>query len=212
MPSTVTPKRHARRALIGLVVVILAGVALNFVGVLFTPGNTFAVKAETLLPKLGLDLEGGTQIILHATTESGADASGDQLQQSVTIIRQRAAAGGSPDAQVSTASGGNIVVSLPGTPSQATINSVRESARMDFRPVLVTSAAATSTAGATDAPYTPPASLDSTPTASPTNGSDLSQLTPYLQDLYTNYDCGAAEGTFGLRGCHCGGLGPDRRP
>ena len=143
MPSTVTPKRHARRALVGLVVVILAGIALNFVGVLAAPGSTFAVKAESLLPKLGLDLEGGTQIILHATQTNGRGATTDQLQQSVTIIRQRAAAGGSPDAQISIASGGNIVVSLPGTPSQATINSVREAARMDFRPCCSTSAAAT---------------------------------------------------------------------
>jgi preprotein translocase subunit SecD len=187
----VTPKHRARRALIGLVVVILAGVALNFVGVLVAPGSTFAVKAQSLLPKLGLDLDGGTQIILHASTDSGKDATSDQLTQSVAIIRQRAAAGGSPDAQISVASGGNIVVSLPGSPSQATINSVRESARMDFRPVLLTSAAATSSAGSSDAPYTPPASLANTPSASPTNGSDLAQVTPYLQDLYENYNCAA---------------------
>ena len=192
MPSTVTPQRHARRALVGLVVVILAGIALNFVGVLAAPGNTFTVKAQSLLPKLGLDLEGGTQIILHATQTNGADATADQLQQSVTIIRQRAAAGGSPDAQISTASGGNIVVSLPGTPSQATINSVREAARMDFRAVLLTSAAASSSAGSSAAPYTPPASLGNTPSSKPTNGSDLRQVTPYLQNLYDNYDCAAA--------------------
>jgi preprotein translocase subunit SecD len=191
VPSPVTPKHRARRALIGLVVVILAGVALNFVGVLVAPGSTFAVKATSLLPKLGLDLEGGTQIILHASTETGANPTADQLTQSVAIIRQRAAAGGSPDAQVSTSSGNNIVVSLPGTPSQATINSVRESARMDFRPVLLTSAAATAAAGSSDKPYTPPASLANTPSAKPTNGSDLAQVTPYLQNLYDNYDCAA---------------------
>ena len=191
MPSTVTPKRHARRALIGLVVVILAGVALNFVGVLFAPGATFAVKSESLLPKLGLDLEGGTQIILHASTSNGSAVTQDQLQQSVAIIRERATAGGSPDAQISVASGNNIVVSLPGTPSQAAINSVREAAQMDFRAVLLTSAAASSSAGSSTAPYTPPASLGNTPSAKPTNGSDLAQVTPYLQNLYDNYNCGA---------------------
>ncbi|WP_345480348.1 protein translocase subunit SecD [Amnibacterium soli] len=191
MPSPVTPKHRARRALVGLVVVILATLALNFVGVLTAPGSTFADKATSLLPKLGLDLEGGTQIILHATTENGSNPTADQLNQSVAIIRQRAAAGGSPDAQVGTSSGNNIVVSLPGTPSQSTINSVRESARMDFRPVLVTSAAATASAGDGTKPYTPPASLANTPSAKPTNGSDLAQVTPYLQDLYENYNCAA---------------------
>ncbi|MBW4041446.1 MAG: protein translocase subunit SecD [Acidobacteria bacterium] len=192
MPSTVTPQRHARRALVGLVVVILAGIALNFVGVLTAPGTTFAVKSESLLPKLGLDLEGGTQIILHAATNSGAPATNDQLQQSVAIIRQRATAGGSPDAQINVASGGNIVVSLPGTPSQATINSVRQAARMDFRAVLLTSAAASSSAGSSAKPYTPPATLGNTPSAKPTNGSDLAQVTPYLQNLYDNYNCAAS--------------------
>jgi preprotein translocase subunit SecD len=187
----VTPKHRARRALIGLVVVILAGVALNFVGVLIAPGSTFGAKATSLLPKLGLDLEGGTQVILRAATEGGKQPTTDQLNQSVAIIRQRAAAGGSPDAQISTQGGKFIVVSLPGTPSKATINSVRESAQMDFRPVLLTSAAPSAAAGKGDKPYTPPASLANTPSASPTNGSDLAQVTPYLQNLYDNFNCNA---------------------
>lgn len=189
MATTVPPKRRARRALVGLVVIILAGIALNFVGVIGAPGSTFTVKSQSLLPKLGLDLAGGTQIILQATTTNKQPPTPDQLAQSVTIIRQRAAAGGSPDAQISTQGGKFIVVSLPGTPSQATINSVRESARMDFRAVLLTSAAASSSAGASGAPYTPPASLANTPSAKPTNGSDLAQVTPYLQNLYDNYNC-----------------------
>ena len=223
MATTVPPKRRARRALVGLVVILLAGIALNFVGVIGAPGSTFAVKAESLLPKLGLDLAGGTQIILHAETASKKDATNDQLTQSVAIIRQRATAGGSPDAQISIASGGNIVVSLPGTPSQATINSVRESARMDFRAVLLTTAAASSSAGASGAPYTPPASLANTPSAKPTNGSDLAQVTPYLQNLFDNYNCsqdrdnGAADASKPLVTCQDDGsakylLGPVEVP
>jgi preprotein translocase subunit SecD len=188
----VTPRQKARRALVGLVVVILAIFALNMVGVLTASGKDFGTKLQTLVPKLGLDLEGGTQIILNAKQVNGAAATDTQLAQSVTIIRQRVAAGGNPDAQIQTSSGGNIIVSLPGTPSQATINSVRSSARMDFRPVLVTTAAATASTGKQGA-YTPPASLATTPSAKPTSGSDLSQVTPYLQNLYTNYRCSQDE-------------------
>ena len=107
---------------------------------------------------------------------------------STTIVT----AGGNPDAQISVSSGSNIIVSLPGTPTQKTINDVRSSAKMDFRPVLVTAAAPTSTAGEKGA-YTPPASLATTPSASPTNGSDLAQITPALQNLYDNYRCGQDE-------------------
>ena len=189
MARAVTPKAKARRSLVGLAVIVLALVALNLLGVLLAPGATFGTKMQSFVPKLGLDLEGGTQIILQAQTTTGKPPTSDQLDQSVAIIRQRVDAGGVSEAQISTAGGQNIIVSLPGTPSQATINSVKSSARMDFRSVLLTSAASTSAVGKKGAAYTPPASLATQPTAKPTNGSDLAYVTPYLQDLYAHYDC-----------------------
>ncbi|MFD1723032.1 protein translocase subunit SecD [Amnibacterium endophyticum] len=189
MAKPASPLRHARRALVWLLVVIVAGIALNGVGVLTAPGSTFATKAEAFFPKLGLDLVGGTQVILQAQVQGGGNPTADQLNQSVAIIRQRANAGGSPDAQVNVSGQSNIVVSLPGTPSQATINSVRSSARLDFRPVLATAAAPTASIGS-QAPYTPPASLAATPSASPTNSSDLAQVSPRLAAIYENYRCG----------------------
>ena len=193
MARPVSPLRHARRALTGLLVLLIAGLALNGVGVLVAPGNDFATKAEAFFPRLGLDLAGGTQIILQAQTSTGANPTSDQLNQSVAIIRQRATAGGSPDAQISVSGGNNIVVSLPGTPTQATINSVRDSARLDFRPVLITAAAPTASAG-TQGAYTPPASLATTPSVAPTSGSDLNQITPALAAIYENYRCGQDTG------------------
>ncbi|MDQ1531602.1 MAG: preprotein translocase subunit SecD, partial [Microbacteriaceae bacterium] len=184
-----TPQRKARRSLVGLLAIVLALVALNFVGVLIAPGGNFNAKLTSLVPKLGLDLEGGTQIILKAQTESGARPTSDQLNQSVAIIRQRVDAGGVSEAQIGTSGSDNIIVSLPGTPSQATIDSVKSSARMDFRSVLLTSAASSSSVGKSAQPYTPSASLAQQPTAKPTNGSDLAQVTPYLKDLYDHYDC-----------------------
>ena len=189
MARAVTPQVKARRSLVGLVLIVLALLALNFLGVLFAPGATFGAKMQSFVPKLGLDLQGGTQIILQAQTISGQNPTTDQLNQSVAIIRQRVDAGGVSEAQISTAGGKNIIVSLPGTPSQATINSVKSSARMVFRSVLLSSAASTTSVGKTK-PYTPPASLATQPTAKPTNGSDASYITPYLQDLYDHYDCG----------------------
>ena len=188
MARAVTPQVKARRSLVGLVLIVLALVALNFLGVLFAPGATFGAKMQSFVPKLGLDLQGGTQIILQAQTVSGQNPTADQLNQSVAIIRQRVDAGGVSEAQISTAGGKNIIVSLPGTPSQATINSVKSSARMVFRSVLLTDAASTTSVGKAK-PYTPPASLATQPSVKPTNGSDASYITPYLQDLYDHYDC-----------------------
>jgi preprotein translocase subunit SecD len=184
----VTPQVKARRSLVGLALIVLALIALNFLGVLFAPGATFGAKMQSFVPKLGLDLQGGTQIILEAQTVNGQNPTADQLNQSVAIIRQRVDAGGVSEAQISTAGGKNIIVSLPGTPSQATINSVKSSARMVFRSVLLSSAASTSSVGKAK-PYTPPASLATQPSVKPTNGSDSAYVTPYLRDLYDHYDC-----------------------
>ncbi|HEV7623430.1 MAG TPA: protein translocase subunit SecD [Amnibacterium sp.] len=189
MARAVTPHGKARRSLVGLVVIVLALVALNLLGVLFAPGSTFGTKMQSFVPKLGLDLEGGTQIILSAQTTNGKPPTADQLNQSVAIIRQRVDAGGVSEAQISTAGGQNIIVSLPGSPSQATINSVKSSARMVFRSVLLTTAATTSSVGKNAPAYTPPASLSNQPSTKPTNGSDLAYVTPYLKNLYDNYNC-----------------------
>jgi preprotein translocase subunit SecD len=178
-----TPQRKARRSLLGLVAIVVVLLGLDILGA------ALAGSPSSLVPKLGLDLEGGTQIILTPQVTGGKPPTDEQLNQSVAIIRQRVNAAGISEAQISRGGAANIVVSIPGTPSQATLQSVKSSARMDFRPVLATSAATKSSVGKAGKPYTPPASLAATPTAKPKNGSDLAQVTPYLADLYKNYEC-----------------------
>ncbi len=185
MAKTPTPARRARRSLIGLAVLVLLLVGLNVLG-LFVGGSNF-------LPKLGLDLEGGTQIVLQPKVANGSTVTADQLNQSVSIIRQRVDAAGVSEAQIAT-SGQYIVVSIPGSLTAQTKANISSSARMDFRAVLETTTATSSSVGAggktaSPKPYTPPATLSNTPTAKPTNGSDLAQVTPYLANLYTNYQC-----------------------
>ncbi|WP_291036779.1 protein translocase subunit SecD [Herbiconiux sp.] len=145
----------------------------------------------TWTPKLALDLEGGTQIILTPQLESGDEVSGEQLEQAVSIIRQRVDASGVSEAEVTTQGGRNVVVSIPGQPDQETLDRIESSAKLDFRPVLlagVASSATTSTPGATPDP-----ALETTPTVSPTNASDLAWVTPALQAQYDNFDCASTE-------------------
>ncbi|PZQ92073.1 MAG: protein translocase subunit SecD [Leifsonia xyli] len=150
-------------------------------------------------PKLALDLDGGTQIILTPTLEDGETVTEDQLQQSVQIIRNRIDAAGVAEPEIATQGGDKIVISIPGkTPDQATLDRIKQSARMDFRAVLLTGQPATSTAspsaspsdGATPDPSASetPAPSD-TPTATPTDGSDLSWITPALQAEYDAFSC-----------------------
>lgn len=91
----------------------------------------------SLTPKLALDLEGGTEIILEPVATNGEDVTDAAINQAIDIIRQRVDASGVAEAEISSQGGNNIVVALPGTPSQETLELVKESAQLVFRPVLV---------------------------------------------------------------------------
>ena len=183
-----TPVKKAWRSLtwLGVIVVVLLGTLTA--GVLFSNA--------TWLPKLALDLEGGTQIILAPQVQNGQAIEQQQLDQAVSIIRQRIDASGISEAQISTEGSRNIVVSLPGKPDEATLNRVKSSARLDFRPVLVAGSPSNEGGGAdgksTPAP-SPAPGLQSTPATSPTNGSDLAWVTPKLQAEFNAFSCSDAK-------------------
>ncbi|MFH8249851.1 protein translocase subunit SecD [Microbacterium sp. B2969] len=183
--ATSTPVRHAWRALIGLGVIIAILFGINALGV-------YVFKESSWTPELALDLQGGTQIILEAQTTDGADPSQDQMNQAVTIIRQRVDASGVGEAEVTTEGGKNIVVQIPGEADDQTRQRIEASAQLQLRPVLYAGAPANTFVGddGKTTPYpTPDPSLVATPTASPTNASDTAWITPALQAEFLAYDC-----------------------
>ncbi|PKZ42716.1 protein translocase subunit SecD [Kytococcus schroeteri] len=97
--------------------------------------HLFAKPQASLTPMLGLDLEGGQQLILEPAVEGGQVTSG-QVDQAVNIIRQRVDGSGVAEAEVTTLGGRNISVAMPGTPDPAVIESLQASSRMTFREVL----------------------------------------------------------------------------
>ncbi|NQX28574.1 protein translocase subunit SecD [Microbacteriaceae bacterium VKM Ac-2854] len=182
-----TPVKKARRSLGWLGIIVLALVGLNTAAVIWGGGSW--------APKLALDLEGGTQIILEPQLQDGQTVSSEQLQQAVSIIRQRIDASGVSEAEINTQGSSNIVVSIPGTPDDETLSRIEASAKLEFRAVLVASAATNtavggedgSTASPTPTPVDP--SLATTPSVAPTNASDLNYITPALEAQYTSFDC-----------------------
>lgn len=137
-----TPERKALRSLVWLLVIIVGLVSANAASVALNEGEW--------TPRLALDLQGGTQLILEPQIEAGADVSPEQLDQAVAIIRQRVDAGGVSEAEINTQGGRNIVVSIPGTPDQSTIDRIQSAAKLEFRPVLAADAASNSAIGGTD--------------------------------------------------------------
>ena len=86
-------------------------------------------------PKLGLDLEGGAQVILKAQTANGQAPSKSSLDQAKQIIENRVNGLGVANAQVVTQGNDRIVVSVPGA-SGNDIKDVGSTALLQFRPLL----------------------------------------------------------------------------
>ncbi|MFC5501703.1 protein translocase subunit SecD [Lysinimonas soli] len=191
MATRSSPVRKAWRSLAWLLALVVALGALLGAGTLFWGWK--------MAPQLGLDLQGGTEIILTPQLAAGKSPTPDQLNQAVSIIRQRVDAAGVSEAEISTQGNNNIVVSLPGTPDEATLQRIQASAKLDFRAVICASSesapsaactptapTATPTPGAT-AGATP--QLSDTPATKPTSGSDEAWVTPKVLNTYSNFKC-----------------------
>ena len=86
-------------------------------------------------PKLGLDLQGGAQVILKAQTLNGKAPSKSSLDQARQIITNRVNGLGVSSAEVVTQGNDRIVVSVPGA-SANDIKDVGGTALLQFRPLL----------------------------------------------------------------------------
>ena len=128
-------KRRPVRTLVALFVVVAIGIAALLIG--------RATQGATLHPKLALDLEGGTQLILtpNTTGEDDRNITDEDITEAINIIRNRVDASGVSESEITSMGSNNIVVSLPGRPSEETLNLIRSSSQMDFRPVLQVGAA-----------------------------------------------------------------------
>ncbi len=127
----------------------------------------------TWTPKLALDLEGGTQIILTPVTTDGRQPTSEDITQAINVIRQRVDGSGVAEAEISSQGGNNIVVAIPGKASEETIATVSRSSHMEFRPVLVEDYAITAQPTAdpsADPSAGPSADPSAEPTSAPTAG------------------------------------------
>ena len=202
--------RKARRSLVFLLVIIVGLAGLITLGV-------FRSDA-TWTPKLALDLQGGTQVLLAAEQTDGAAINGEQMQQAVSIIRQRIDAAGVSESEITTQGSQNISVAIPGKIDEATMQRIEASAKLDFRPVLAIDLAtpqaepeapaeasgsdASADATADSADQTKAATDEQTaensqkedpkdlyPSPLPKGAGDLEWLTPALLEQFTAFSC-----------------------
>ena len=178
--SAVTKGAIKRLSWLGAIIVGL--VAIIGLGSVTNAGASFA-------PKLALDLQGGTQIILAPVLQEGTSVTEEQLLQAVSIIRQRVDASGVSEAQVNTQGNSNIVVSIPGNPDENTLKLIRSSAKLEFRPVLATGQGISATASNTGATETSTASPTPSATAETSSTPPIAGVDDATIKFYDALDC-----------------------
>ena len=151
--ATSNPTQSAARTLVGFGVVV----AMLF-GLMALTG--------TWVPRLGLDLRGGTTITLTARTSDGNSPPRENLETARTIIQQRVDSLGVGEASVTVQGNDQIEVAAPNVNSDELVALVGATARLNFRPVI----AVQEVTPPTTTPTTPSAG-DATPSAGGTTPS-----------------------------------------
>ncbi len=97
-------------------------------------GGLAAVYATDTTPKLGLDLAGGTSVILRAPSGTTSE----QLDQAVNVMRKRIEAlGNVQEPVIQIAGNNNIIVQLPGvTDRERALEAIGSTGQLSFRAVL----------------------------------------------------------------------------
>src|SRR5690625_7156690 len=96
-------RRFALAALAILILLLGVGIVSGVLKAVWQPA-----------PHLALDLEGGTQVILQATSQDGSPIDADAMEQARQIMSQRINAMGVAETEITVQGGTNIVVDVPG--------------------------------------------------------------------------------------------------
>ncbi len=137
-PTTTSRPGRAIAALLALGIVIFGVIPFVAPKAL---GDERLSLADKFTPRLGLDLEGGTQIILQPRpTDAGAGkVTEENIARAVEIIQQRVNAFGVAESEVAAQGRGaqqSIVISIPGERNEQVLDRVRQTAELRFRQVL----------------------------------------------------------------------------
>jgi len=111
------------RRVIGLLIVV--GIAW---------GGLITVYLLDIEPKLGLDLQGGTSVVLTAP----GDTDPDVMEYAVDIMRRRIEdVGGVQEPEISISGGTTVLVQLPGVQNeQQALDAIGRTGQLSFRPVV----------------------------------------------------------------------------
>ncbi len=103
-------------------------------------GLVFFTGDREPTPKLGIDLQGGTRVVLQAVTPDGSTPGSDKMEQARDILNKRVNGLGVSGSEVKI-NGRNLVITVPGTDGDQA-RTLGQTAQLKVRPVLASQAAA----------------------------------------------------------------------
>jgi preprotein translocase subunit SecD len=116
-------ERRSHLTLVGLILAALVGVAL-----LAIPGSPAHKK-----PTLGLDLQGGLEVVLKAEPEKNQKLQKTDLDRSVSIMRNRIDRLGVTEPEIRTQGDNQIVIELAGVHNfDRAVSIIGKTARLEF--------------------------------------------------------------------------------
>lgn len=161
--------------------------------VLFAPGDK--------TPKLGIDLQGGTRVVLQAQVPGGGTPAASSMSQARTIMETRVNGSGVSGVQVQVDGSDQLVVTAPGS---ANLTGLTRSARMNIREDLAQGpdiAAATAAASKASASATSSTTGTGSAVTNPAIGDTETSSTPAASGASQSGSTSAAKsGGQGLRG------------
>jgi protein-export membrane protein SecD len=114
--------KHTQRNL--LILAVVAALIVASIVYIYPPGKK---------TRLGLDLQGGLEVVYKAALPSGLAPSSDQMSQTISIINRRVNGLGVSEAQVQTQGTDQISVQLPGVKDvQTALNTIGQTAQLQF--------------------------------------------------------------------------------
>jgi len=149
-PSSRSSSRsRSARALVALAAVIVIMLISVLGNQTLSPGKW----QQQFKVRLGLDLSGGTELVLQAQTHDGKAPASGEMQQAISVLQSRVNGTGNSGAQVQQQGSDMINVTVPGTPSANVVSLVTQASQLSVRPVYL------------EAPYVPPSATGASPVA-----------------------------------------------
>ena len=110
------------------------------IALLILAGSVFVVLTEPV--RLGLDLQGGTQITLQTSDSETVKAGSEATDRAVEVLRRRVNSLGVSESEVTRAGDTRIIVELPGVQDpRAAAEVIGRTAQLSFHPVIAAEAA-----------------------------------------------------------------------